>query len=669
MRNIYLYLMRLFLSLTFLLFTHQVSAQIDVEHVISIGRNALYFNDYVVSIGYFNRVIDARPWLAEPYLYRSIAKISLEDYHGALSDATACIERNAYLSRAYLVRAVALQNLDRNKDAITDYKKGLKLSPDDTQMRFNLAVAQVKVKDLDASERTLDSLLRYNPKHAEAYALRASVALERGDTTLALQRVARALKIDPKMSMPYRLEASVFAERGAWYDAIRALTQAIQIDTESSELYSNRAILYYQVNKIKDALQDYSRAIELDPKNKVSLNNRAILRQQLGEKRLALEDWTKLLVLEPQNMIARYNRATLYIDLGQELKTALNDLNLILESYPSFVDGFIQRALLKNSLGDKRGASNDYFHANYLVSNQQAGKNALSQAKANQKRRTKEAHDASIDKYALLIEQELRNTPEARYKSKARGRVQDRDVTPESRGGYYLTFFRPQSADGQILSLRSNYSPLIEKYNQQSKDSLLLRLESTPQALTQEQIDLLQKILEKEASDTESDYYCRRGIVYSLMQDYEQAMMEYNRSLTIDDKNVLALWGRSIVSMRQQELRQSGAIHSKSEEQLLQNKNIAPNALQDLNRLITVDPNFAYAYYNRALLYEKMGKNLEAIKDYSRSIELYPQLADAYYNRGLLYLSLRKTQEGISDLSQAGELGLYEAYNIIKRMK
>ena len=52
-------------------------AQIDVHQVLSIGRNAIYFNDYIVSMGYFNQVIGLRPWMAEPYFYRSVAKINL----------------------------------------------------------------------------------------------------------------------------------------------------------------------------------------------------------------------------------------------------------------------------------------------------------------------------------------------------------------------------------------------------------------------------------------------------------------------------------------------------------------------------------------------------------------------------------------------------------------
>ena len=36
-------------------------AQINTERVMTIARNALYFEDYVLSIQYFNQVINAKP--------------------------------------------------------------------------------------------------------------------------------------------------------------------------------------------------------------------------------------------------------------------------------------------------------------------------------------------------------------------------------------------------------------------------------------------------------------------------------------------------------------------------------------------------------------------------------------------------------------------------------
>ena len=36
-------------------------AQLNTERILSIGRNALYFEDYVLSIQYFNQIIKVKP--------------------------------------------------------------------------------------------------------------------------------------------------------------------------------------------------------------------------------------------------------------------------------------------------------------------------------------------------------------------------------------------------------------------------------------------------------------------------------------------------------------------------------------------------------------------------------------------------------------------------------
>ena len=41
------------------MFPLAVCAQINTDRVMAIGRNALYFEDYVLSIQYFNQVINA----------------------------------------------------------------------------------------------------------------------------------------------------------------------------------------------------------------------------------------------------------------------------------------------------------------------------------------------------------------------------------------------------------------------------------------------------------------------------------------------------------------------------------------------------------------------------------------------------------------------------------
>lgn len=104
-------------------------SQVNTEQVLRIGQNALYFEDYMLSIQYFNQAIQAKPYLAQPYFLRAIAKLNLEDYNGAEADAAKALELNPFLTDAWEVRGVARQNLGKNRAAIDDYTEALKLLP------------------------------------------------------------------------------------------------------------------------------------------------------------------------------------------------------------------------------------------------------------------------------------------------------------------------------------------------------------------------------------------------------------------------------------------------------------------------------------------------------------------------------------------------------------
>jgi tetratricopeptide (TPR) repeat protein len=88
---------------------------------------------------------------------------------------------------------------------------------------------------------------------------------------------------------------------------------------------------------------------------------------------------------------------------------------------------------------------------------------------------------------------------------------------------------------------------------------------------------------------------------------------------------------------------------------------------QDLTRAIEIDPDFYFAYYNRGVVNCKIGNYKQAIEDFSGAIQCRDNFAEAIYNRGLIYILLNENQEGCEDLSRAGELGILDAYKVMKR--
>ena len=89
--------------------------------------------------------------------------------------------------------------------------------------------------------------------------------------------------------------------------------------------------------------------------------------------------------------------------------------------------------------------------------------------------------------------------------------------------------------------------------------------------------------------------------------------------------------------------------------------------LQDYNKVAQINSALPFLYYNRANVKLQLKDFQRAIDDYSMAIKLQPDMAEAYYNRALTLLFLKENGLACKDLSKAGELGITEAYNVIKR--
>ena len=143
-RILYLYILIMCPGLAF--------AQINTDRVMAIGRNALYFEDYVLSIQYFNQVVNAKPYLADPYFYRGLAKINLDDFQGAESDCSEAIERNPFVVSAYQVRGLARIRQDNYAGAIEDYMKALEFDPENIGAWHNMALCKIKQGDYSGAK-------------------------------------------------------------------------------------------------------------------------------------------------------------------------------------------------------------------------------------------------------------------------------------------------------------------------------------------------------------------------------------------------------------------------------------------------------------------------------------------------------------------------------------
>lgn len=368
-------------------------AQINTDQVMTIGRNALYFEDYILSIQYFNQVIQQKPYLPEPYFFRAVAKISLDDYSGAETDASKCIEINPFIKDAYRVRAVARHNTHNYKDAIVDYKTCLQMHPDDHDIMLNMAMCELALKNYNTADSCLSWCLERDSTSERACLGMAQLCLERQDSVGALNYVSRCIKKHKNNAQAYLARCEIYANHLKDYNkALEDIDEAIKLEPNNVGCYINRSYLRYQLNDIRGTMADLDYAIAISPNNVTAHYNRALLRSEVGDYNKAVEDYDFVLEQDPDNYPAFYNRTMMLINIGhyqqgisglnamlekdkddfvalyqramlyietRQYQSALRDLNSILAKYPKFESGYMLRAQIKQRLGDKRGYEKD----------------------------------------------------------------------------------------------------------------------------------------------------------------------------------------------------------------------------------------------------------------------------------------------------------------------
>ena len=76
-------------------------------------------------------------------------------------------------------------------------------------------------------------------------------------------------------------------------------------------------------------------------------------------------------------------------------------------------------------------------------------------------------------------------------------------------------------------------------------------------------------------------------------------------------------------------------------------------AINDYTQAIRIDPSLVPAYNNRGVTYGRLKQYQQAINDFDQAIRLDPSLTQAYSNRGITYAGLKQYQQAIKDYTQA----------------
>ena len=655
--------LRYLLLTLFLLLGIDSFSQLNHKHFIIMGRIDLSEENYSDAMYNFNKAIIAKPKDFEGYFLRGIAKYSLNDYTGAVSDFSKTLEFHPLYVRAYHYRGIANDRLGNYADAKKDYSKAIALDPYDAELHIAMGSTKLHLNEFENAIASFDTAIIINPNNANAY-------INRGIAKRYLQRLDDA--IDDLNKAVYHdffnIEALVRRgiiqmERENYKDALIDFNSALKMDNNNPIIFFNRGTVYLNIGDTIAALKDYERVNNIDERNALTYFNRAIIYGQLGENDIALALFNKVVEINPKNIYGYFNRGILHYKMN-ELDNAENDFSKVIELFPDYIDAWVNRSIVRYDKGDTEGAEADRYKSKEimdLISNDDKNIDSLYNVYSN-----------SID-YDKII-------------------AFDSDFTNGDKGGKLAQFSSVDIKPFDNFIIAVDEFDSKEKNNKEKKhflDATLSQINENNQFNSIRLVYMLKNIFDENyqshlndsiietINDADLKTFLSALLNYEI-HNYQHAENYLNTLTNNATYNIYA--GINIASIQKdkaelilanQNYNDPVSINSKKNtEKRNINDPIKPDYLQALNTLTNLADNNKtnpFIWYNLGNIHLQMQEFHKAIDDYSLAIKYEKNLAEAYYNRGLTLLFLGEKDLANNDLSKAGELGIKEAYAVIKR--
>lgn len=659
----------------------RLSAQIDTDNVLLMGRSAIGADDYLTAIHYFNQVIEAKPFLHKPYYYRAYAKFSLEDYKGAEDDCSKAISRNPYLVEVYQLRGLCRIHNDDLQGAIEDYTRVLKELPEEQGAMYNRGLCYLQLDRYDEASNDMAALLKRYPSFYRAYMVNVQICLEKTDTVGALRWVDELLTHNQSIVEAWSFKGRYALQKEQFAEADTFLTKAIALQPTHYEDYIARALARHYLNRFSEAIADYDKTIELVPEHFVAHYNRGLLLALIGDNNKAIEDFDYIISQEPDNTLAIYNRALLRQETG-DYRGAIADFTTLIKQYPNFTYGYMARAECRRKVGDVRGAVNDesvVARANLDVT--------FGQQKRTPVKKVRSRSEHSLDQYQQLVDEEENDSTGSvfgrLFAGELFGRVQNKKTDRKLMPPFELTFKSAPSERGyRSVAFLPEAARLAGKIGT-SAATLTFSAEHATSAYSATEMDFLAEQIFAGKHLAAADSLTLQAVISNDNYNYATALSQLDeaqrhnpdsQTLVLIRLQRASILYRTYLTMQTET---TSDAQDKGKEKVGVEDGLTPTdlnspiarALRELVEAQNQSTKNQYVKYNQGCIYAAMGDATNAIAHFTAAIDMDGRLAEAYFNRGLLYLEQGDKTRAQSDLSRAGELGLYRAYALLKQAR
>lgn len=611
---------------------------------ITIGRMELSEGHIAKAIENLNYGLQLNPTSYDGYYARAIAKEELEDYAGAEDDFSKAIEIYPYRGETYARRAYMRDRIFNYAGALDDYKKSLSIDSSDAEIYVNRAVTYLSLQQFELAIEDCNRAEKMHLRDENLYIVRAYAESQMKKFKEAISDYNKAIEHKPQNARTYVDRGIARVGSGNKDSAMIDYNFALQMDSVNIFAMFHRALLETDTGKNKEALADFNKVILLSPYSVSAYFNRAVLKSKMKDFYGALNDYDAVLNINPDNILTYYNRGNLLYE-HNNLPDALKDYTKVIQLYPEFTDAYRNRAEVEKSMNNLKSAAQDEKKANEL---QQLQNSATDSAKYYE---------------GLKLMKLITMSDDFESPKDTKGKIQ-----------YTHNDIKPQPVFNAILFPTPGnkvrvYNTTKKRHYGGSELTLFNKTDSLDSKLIKKEFDQLDSAIYH--APGKASNYANRGIIFSELQAYDHAISDFDKAIDLDPLNALSYFSRANTRLKLLDLQHYDTPEANAKLNSLSPYMVEGNsyekAIVDYSSAIKLDSTFSYAWYNRATAKMATNDYSGAVDDLTMAVSYDSTFAEAYYNKGLLLVLMHNNETACPYLSRAGELGILEAYAVIKR--
>ena len=628
------------------------------EARFNVGRVFYRTQDFVKAIQNMRAGIELDKTKPEYYFEIARAEYRAGAYKEAYTDFVSAINLNNEYTDSYYGAGLAAMNLSLYQQAVVAFSKVIESGQNYENAHYYKGVALYQLGQYELAIKDFDSAVQENAEDGMLYNYRGKAKEMLGEKSAAKKdyKLAKSFGVT-KVGLSDEEKKSKIKDAEKVVRNVQQATEEVQntVVQETNAVAENVEVVEQEIEQVQDEMAQNVEQVAQNVQETAEQVHEAVeqeVEETVEEVQEEVEQ-TVTNVEETANQILEYPHTPEEMEILEEEmykrlsaeKIASGDIysavamyDEVVQNDPTNSTNYIERANLKLEGADYDGAIRDAEMALRVGSDKDDAMFIQGKAYAGK--------GNMVLAYRALV-MALRENPD--------------------NNAIRYEFAKVANSVGRFAEANEVLSLLISDESVNYSDLSLLRGKARYQLSEfYSSIADLTNYLEVEPKSADAYFY--RAMSKNALKSYEDAITDFTMALKYDKKNTDYLQFRAraylalgeyqkasndykkIVSIKGDSATTDDHVKIAALETYIGNME---EALIYFDSIVQKDNLNSNVFYERAKVYEKMGRFYDAINDYTRSLALDPDKVEIYGERGVILVTTKSYRKGILDLNEA----------------